>query len=150
MLKRTAYIAGGCLGLFLVYFFQDYLNFHSLFTSGQIERLNYHLSFTEVNTWEFAINKAGRYLLNDVFSIAIIYGVFDKKKYARFAFYLMLFGLFVLLPIYLVLYLSQPEGFSSMLSHLHRVVMNPVLMMLLIPAFYYQERLSVAQDRSEE
>ncbi|MDZ7846825.1 MAG: hypothetical protein U5L96_08670 [Owenweeksia sp.] len=52
----------------------------------------------------------------------------------------MFFGLFVLLPIYLYLYLQQPAGFSSMLSHLHRVVMNPVLMMLLIPAFAAQRR----------
>lgn len=140
-LKRSLYLILGATGLFFVYFFQDYLNFYSLLTEGTLRQLNYQLSFTEVNTFGFVLNKAGRYLLNDLFSIAIIFGIFGKRKYVRFAFYLMTFGLLVLLPVYLVLYLSQPEGFSSMLSHLHRVVMNPLLMMLLIPAFYYQERL---------
>lgn len=141
MLSRMSYIVLGCAGLFLVYFFQDYLDFYSvLFQFEAPEKLNYHMSFTQVKPLAFIVNKAGRYLCNDLFSIAIIYGIFHERKYARFAVYVMLFGLFVLLPIYLSLYLLRPEGFSSMLSHLHRVVMNPVLMMLLIPAFAAQRR----------
>lgn len=139
MIKRAAYIAAGCLGLFLVYFFQDYLDFYSvLFQFEAPHKLDYTMAFTDVERFPFIINKAFRYLCNDLFSIAIIYGIFHERKYARFAVYVMLFGLFVLLPIYLVLYFYQPPGFSSMLSHLHRVVMNPVLMMLLIPAFAAQ------------
>lgn len=138
---RIFYIALGALGLFFVYFFQEYLDFHSvLFEFSLPERLNYGVSYIETDTFPFVVNKAGRYLLNDLFSISLIYGIFGERKYARFAFLVMVFGLLVLLPIYLVLYLSQPPGFTSMISHLHRVVMNPVLMMLLIPAFYFQRR----------
>lgn len=127
--------------MFLVYFFQDYLDFYSVLVEFKAPgKLDYSVSFTEVEPVAFTLNKAGRYLLNDLFSIAIIYGIFGERKYARFAVYVMFFGLFVLVPIYLYLYLQQPAGFSSMLSHLHRIVMNPVLMMLLIPAFAAQRQ----------
>jgi exosortase F-associated protein len=88
---------------------------------------------------EFASNKFFRYLLNDLFTIVIIHGYFLKKRYTRFAFVLMVFGLVVLLPIYLYLYFSEIPGISSMVSHLHRIVLNPVIMMLLIPSLFYQE-----------
>ncbi len=139
--KRILFIAIGAVGLFLVYFFQEYLDFYNvLFHFSAPQQLNYSASYMEVEPVQLIINKAGRYICNDLFSIALIYGIFGEKKYARFALWVMLFGLFILLPIYLYVYLAQPEGFTSMLSHLHRVVMNPVLMMLLIPAFVAQKR----------
>ncbi len=140
--RRIFFILLGAAGLFWVYLFQDYLDFYSVFFQWEMPKfLDYNTSnFKNIETFSFIVNKAGRYLLNDLFSISIIYGIFYEKKYARFAFLVMIFGLLVLLPIYIFIYLKQPEGFSSMLSHLHRVVMNPVLMMLLIPAFFYQKR----------
>lgn len=141
-LSRFLYLALGAIGLFLVYFFQHYLDFHSvLFQFQPPKELNYTSDFVERDNFPFVINKVGRYLLNDLFTIAIIYGLFYEKKYLRFAFAVLLFGLIFLLPIYLFLYLSQPEGFSSLIGHLHRLVLNPVLMMLLIPAFFYQKKL---------
>lgn len=139
--RRIAFIIVGVIGLGLVYLFQNYLDFYSIiFEFRAPGRIDY-LHETEVQAFPFIVNKAIRYLLNDLFSIAIIYGLFYERKYARFAVYVMFFGLLVLLPIYLYIFLQQPEGFSSMLSHLHRVVMNPVLMMLLIPAFFYQKNV---------
>lgn len=144
--RRVAYIVVGSLGLFLVYFLQEYLNFYAVFFEFKSpERLGYGVAFMDIETLPFIVNKAGRYILNDLFSISMIYGIFAEKKYARFAFAVMMFGLFVLLPIYLYLYLAQPAGLSSMISHLHRVVMNPVLMMLLIPAFYFQQKGSTGR-----
>lgn len=138
---RLFYLALGMLGLFCIYLFQDFLDFHSVLFQGRPpQRLEYATSYADTEAFPFVVNKVGRYLCNDLFSIAIIYGIFGEKKYARFAMYVMFFGLLVLLPIYLWLYLAQPAGFSSMISHLHRVVMNPVLMMLLIPAFFFQRK----------
>lgn len=140
-IKRWLFIALGMFGLFVVYLFQDYLDFHSILFKARLpQKLDYATSYTDTETFPFVVNKVGRYLFNDLFSISIIYGIFGEKKYARFAMYVMFFGLLVLLPIYLWLYLAQPAGLSSMISHLHRVVMNPVLMMLLIPAFFFQRK----------
>lgn len=141
--RRWLYLIVGFLGLFLIYLFQDYLDFYAiLFEFKAPENLGYASEFKDVEVFPFVVNKTIRYLLNDLFAIAIIYAIFEERKYVRFSFYVLLFGLLVLLPTYIVIYLLQPEGFSSMLGHLHRVVMNPVLMMLLIPAFFYQRRMA--------
>ena len=81
-----------------------------------------------------------RYLLNDLFAISIIHGLFRDKSITRFSFLVMGFGLVVLLPLYFFLYLSDVPGYNSMISHLHCLVLNPVLMMLLIPALWHQQR----------
>lgn len=147
--KRLVLLTLGALGLFLVYFFQHYLDFYHLLQFKAPEELNYSSDYIVVDPWIFGINKIVRYLLNDLFAMAIIAGLFPDKRYVRFAVLVLMVGLFLLVPLYLWLYLSQPEGFSSLVGHLHRLVMNPVLMMLLIPAFFYQKKL-LAQARSSE
>ncbi len=141
--KRWIYIVLGMLGLFWAYLFQSYLDFYSVFFKFETpQKLNYVVSdIQKVEPLPFVVNKVFRYLLNDFCAIAIIYGLFNEKKYVRFSFYVLIFGLLVLLPAYISIYFIKPEGFSSMLTHLHRLVMNPVLMMLLIPAFYYQRNI---------
>lgn len=136
---RFLLVSCGFMGLLCVYVFQHYLNLFG-FLTGNFTHIDYNSTYVNLDFWPFLVNKAFRYLLNDSFTILIIYGLFFERKYLKFSFYVMLFGLLVLLPLYVFLYLNQPEGFSSMIGHLHRVVMNPVLMMLLIPAFYFQQK----------
>lgn len=138
-LIRSVWIAIGTGGLVGVYLFQDYLSFYQVLFLGELpQALNYTHALQPVEPLPFIVNKLGRYLLNDLLSIALIYGLFYNTAYLRFAFWVLLFGLIILLPLYLAIYIHQPQGYSSMISHLHRLVLNPVLMMLLIPAFYLQ------------
>ena len=139
--KRIALLLTGALGLFLVYFFQHYLDFYHLIQFKAPEDLAYSSNYIDVDPWVFSVNKVFRYILNDLFAMALIGALFPEKRYLRFALMVLMVGLFVLVPLYIVLFLSQPEGLSSLIGHLHRLVMNPVLMMLLIPAFFYQKRL---------
>ncbi len=146
--KRIFLLLLGASGLFTVYFFQHYLDFYNLFQLKAPRDLSYSSNYIEVDWWEFTVNKVLRYLLNDLFAMAILSAMFPQKAYVRFAFYVLMFGLFLLVPIYILLYLSQPEGLSSLIGHLHRLVMNPVLMMLLIPAFFYQKQLVQEGNRA--
>ncbi len=144
-LRRVLFIVGGALGLASIYLFQLRMDFYSVLFEFRLPQLVDYTAMEDIPTIPFIVNKVLRYLLNDLFSIAIIYGLFYERKYARFAMYVMFFGLFVLVPIYIILFLNQPAGFSSMLTHLHRIVMNPVLMMLLIPAFFVQRKQAEAK-----
>jgi exosortase F-associated protein len=138
--KRLGWVVFGASGLLFTYVFQNYLDFYTVvFQLSAPEPLNYTPDYIPTNTLSFTVNKIGRYLCNDLFAMALIYGLFYERKYLNFAFLVILFGLLVLLPTYLVIFIYQPAGFTSMLSHLHRIVFNPVLMMLLIPAFYFQQ-----------
>lgn len=89
----------------------------------------------------FAINKYVRYLINDGLTIGLIWGLFLSRKYLRFTVWVLLFGLVVLVPTYLLLRMYAGAGLSNYLMYLHRITFNPVIMMLLIPAFYYQRAL---------
>lgn len=137
-MQNKLFVAIGILGLFLVYVFQRVL-FYDPF-----QDLIYHpdyVSTITINNSKYVFGKIIRYILNDGFALMVIWGLFNNKNYLRFAVIIFMIGLLILLPVYLVLVLKYYETMHSFLNHFHRLVLNPVLMMLLIPAFYYQKRV---------
>lgn len=89
----------------------------------------------------FAVNRAIRLTLNDVGCFLIILAIFRRKEYLKLAFYVFLIELFIILPAYLALKLTlegDSEISSPLLSHIHRLIVNPMLMILLIAGFIYQ------------
>ena len=95
----------------------------------------------DLRGWIIILNKVVRYLINDLAAIVLLWVLFQRRDYLQLAVVVFLFGLFVLLPLYFVGYFYFRESFGVTLSYLHRLVMNPTLMMLLIPLFYYQRNL---------
>jgi exosortase F-associated protein len=88
--------------------------------------------------WQFIINRSIRFIINDALAILLIYTLFYDRKYVVFAVWVQLAGMvFVLIP-YFVLKFNYPGYNGPLLSFLHRLVLNPTLLLLLIPAFYYQ------------
>ena len=120
-------IAVAIAGVILTYLFQDF-SFLSTW------------SITE-NT-RFVLRKVLRVFLNDLFMLLFIAAWFKEWRYTRFAITIQLIDGLVLLPFYLVLKLLL-EGSSEislpLLSQLHRLIVNPTLMILLIPAVYFQK-----------
>ena len=116
-----------------------------------LQRLNYcAFIFSAINfelpseNFQFIFNRTLRYLVNDLSVILLIYTLFQNRALTQVAFALQLFGLFIILPIYFYFKLSLegPSEISSpLLSFIHRIVVNPILMLLLIPAFYYQQKI---------
>ena len=92
----------------------------------------------EDNFWRFIFNRSLRFVLNDALAILLIYALFYERKYAWFAFMVQLFGLFFILIPYFILKFNLPGYNGPLISFLHRLVLNPTLILLLIPAFYYQ------------
>lgn len=89
----------------------------------------------------FAARKIFRVLLNDSLMLLFIHALFLDRSVTRLAWYVQLIDTLILLPIYLFVKLYyEGDGEISMplLSQLHRLIVNPTLMVLLIPAVYYQ------------
>lgn len=84
-------------------------------------------------------------MFNDVFTLCVIFSLFFERKYMLFAIYVQLFGLLVLLPTYLGIKFYWGDTYRNLDANLHRVVMNPVLLMLLIPAFFIQKQSKSSQ-----
>jgi len=95
----------------------------------------------EQNIWKFIMNRSIRFVVNDVLAILLIYALFAERKYVLFAIWVQVFGMvFVLIP-YFILKFNYPGYNGPLISFLHRLVLNPTLILLLIPAFYYQRKM---------
>ncbi len=92
----------------------------------------------------FSVNRTIRLILNDIACVLIIFALFSEKKYVKIAFLVFLVELLVVLPAYLLIKLSlegDSEISSPLLSQIHRLIVNPMLMILLIVAFFYQRHV---------
>ena len=127
-MMRTRILVGSLcvIGLLLVFLFQR------IDLAGA-------LSLAERPIDRFLINRAIRFLLNDALAVGLIYALFAERKYVIFSLYVQIAGVFVFLIPYFVLKLYFPGYNGPLISFLHRLILNPTLLMLLIPAFYYQK-----------
>jgi exosortase F-associated protein len=114
------------LGLIMVFVFQR-IDFSGVF------------GFTFDALGKFMFNRTLRFLLNDLLAIALIFAIFQERKYVVFAFWVQLAGVILILIPYFIFKVHYPAYNGPLLSHLHRLIMNPTLLLLLIPAFYYQK-----------
>lgn len=90
----------------------------------------------------FIANRTVRMLLNDIACFLLIYAIFQERKYLKVAFWVFLAELMIILPAYLMLKLrleGDSEISSPLLSQIHRLIVNPTLMMVLIAGFLYQK-----------
>lgn len=131
---RAGMLIAGVALLFAVYFFQR-AGVSSL--SGDFHP----------NTI-FVISRSARLILNDFACFLIIFALFKEPKYLRIAFWVFLLELVVILPVYLVIKLAlegDSEISSPLLSQVHRLIVNPMLMILLIAGFFYQRIINKRQ-----
>ncbi|HTE30245.1 MAG TPA: exosortase F system-associated protein [Chryseolinea sp.] len=89
----------------------------------------------------FLVNRMIRFLINDALAVALIYALFVERKYVVFALYVQLVGVFLFLIPYFILKVYYPGYNGPLISFLHRLILNPTLLMLLIPALYYQKHM---------
>ncbi len=94
---------------------------------------------TSIN--RFIVNRTIRFLLNDLFAIGLIYALFVEKKYVVFSLWVQLAGVVLFLIPYFILKINFPSYNGPLINYLHRLILNPTLLLLLIPAFYYQRVL---------
>ncbi|MBK6264444.1 exosortase F system-associated protein [Marivirga sp. S37H4] len=85
----------------------------------------------------FIFNRTIRFLLNDNLMLLMIFAIFYDKKYVKFGFAVELFGFFFLLIPYFLLRFEFNIN-HTYISFIHRLIINPTLMLLLIPAIYIQ------------
>jgi exosortase F-associated protein len=92
----------------------------------------------------FVVQRVVRLILNDAACLLLIHAVFQNRNFNVLAGALFLVELFFLLPLYLAvkLWTEGPTEISSpLLSQVHRLVVNPLLMLVLMSGFGYQQWL---------
>lgn len=83
-----------------------------------------------------------RYGLNMLLSLGLIYVFFKDKMMIKFSFFLYLIAFVILLVLFfLVIYFYGSEN-NFLLFYIRRFLIQPIFVLLFIPAFYFQRQHS--------
>ncbi|MFC5682670.1 exosortase F system-associated membrane protein [Flavobacterium sp. MAHUQ-51] len=101
-----------------------------------------NLPLPEFDTFKLILNLLFRYSLNTGISLGLIYVIFKDSMMIRFS--VLLYSIaFVLLLItmFLVIHIYGSEN-NLLLFYVRRFLIQPIFVLLFIPAFYFQKRNS--------
>lgn len=99
-----------------------------------------HLKYPNYNEALIFVNWMFRYFLNSVLSVAIIYVIFQEVQMVKFSAFLLSLFLIVLLLVMFILLHYFDEDQKMILFYVRRFLIQPLFLILFIPAFYYQRK----------
>lgn len=110
----------------LLYFFkQDYLN----------------QKVPDVEFGKLLLHTSYRYLLNTAISLLILWAAFRDRDVIKFSVVLYAFAFLILLPwMGWLVANATPESNYNILFYVRRFLIQPLFVLLLLPAFYYHKK----------
>jgi exosortase F-associated protein len=97
-----------------------------------------NLPFPQVAVFKLFCGLFFRYFLNTILSLILIYALFRDKEILKFTTFLYVFFLGLLLVLFFVILNYFPNG-NWLLFYVRRFIIQPIFVLLFIPAFYYQQ-----------
>ncbi len=91
----------------------------------------------EYNSFKLYLNLSFRYFLNSIISLGIIYVLFQSKPILKLSLWLYLL-FFVILIVLLFVEINFFKDYL-LLFYTRRFLIQPLFLILFIPAFYYQK-----------
>ncbi|WP_281230904.1 exosortase F system-associated membrane protein [Flavobacterium gelatinilyticum] len=91
----------------------------------------------EINSFKLFLNLLFRYALNTILSLILLYGLFRDMGIFNFSAFLYGFFLIVLFGMFFTIVKYFPDN-SWLLFYVRRFIIQPIFVILFIPAFYYQ------------
>lgn len=96
-------------------------------------------SFPSVNEPKLYIHVFFRYMINLLLTVLIIKLIFWKQAYIKFTIIVGIILFIITLPLY-AYQLHQEFNFGQMIFfYTRRFLIQPMLLIILVPCFYYQE-----------
>ncbi len=100
------------------------------------------IPFTDqVKYLPFIMNRLSRLIINDSLCLLLFIAIFNRKAELKLASWVFVIELMLVLPFYLTLKLlleGDAEISTPLLSFIHRLIVNPLLMMILLSGLLYQ------------
>jgi exosortase F-associated protein len=110
---------------FLAYFKSEYAN----------------LPFPQINVVKLFFGVGFRFYLNSVISLFLLYVIFEDGKMVKFSILLyMILGSVLMISFFFVLNFFGEES-KMTLFYIRRFLIQPIFILLFIPAFYYQKQI---------
>ena len=126
------------LGLILVRKFETQLFYDPLLDFFHKDFLN--LEFPDFDVPKHLISVVFRYLINSLLSLAIIYFIFQKRKFMLLSAVIFAAFLIILIPIYYYFIQTEFQGLFTAGFYVRRLLIQPMLLLILIPGIWYYQR----------
>jgi len=99
-----------------------------------------HLPFPKINIIKLFFSLGIRFYLNSVVSLFLLYVLFSDKQLVKFSALLyMILGSILMISFIFVLTFFAEES-KMTLFYIRRFLIQPIFILLFIPAFYYQKK----------
>lgn len=123
--------------IILVRFFEGELFYDPLFSYFKSDYSN--LPIPEMNSIKFIGNIVLRFFINTCISLAIIWVIFNDKEIIKLSsiIYIAFFIILFCTLIYLLFFSETKNVFA--IFYVRRFLIHPILLLVLIPAFYFQK-----------
>ena len=131
-------LIGLCLlGLICVRYFEDVLFYDPYLKFFQNDYL--YIDSPRRETAKLVAFTTLRYVINTLLSLAIIYLTFLRKSMVKFsiAFYTLAYLVLIGLFLYFVIHPRQEDYY--LFFNIRRFLIQPLILILLLPAFYYHK-----------
>lgn len=124
--------------LVLVRAYEDNLFYDPLLNYFKSDYYNFPLP--EINNYKLFTGLFFRYFLNTLFSLAIIYVLFKDIQAVKFAsiMYLIFFVILVVVFFFALSFFGEEN--KMVLFYIRRFLIQPIFLLLFLPAFYYQKQ----------
>lgn len=100
-----------------------------------------HTKLPQFNVFKLFFSLGMRFYLNTVISLFLLYVIFKDTKIVKFSILLyMILGSILLISFLFVLNFFGEEN-KMALFYLRRFLIQPIFILLFIPAFYYQKQV---------
>ncbi|WP_395054472.1 exosortase F system-associated protein [Flavobacterium sp.] len=119
--------------------FEDALFYDPLLVYYKSEYAN--LPLPKINQIKLFLSLGFRFYLNSILSLALLYVLFKDFKIVKFATFLYIILGSILLISFVFVYHFFGEENKMTLFYIRRFIIQPLFLMLFIPAFYYQKKM---------
>lgn len=124
--------------LALVRFFENQLFYDPLIEFYEAEYLQHTIPYFE--TGKMFFNVLLRYSLNSIISLGILYVTFFDKNILEFSVYLYAIFFVICFTAFVFLVFEIESEHFLALFYVRRFLIHPILVLILMPAFYYYRR----------
>jgi len=134
---RYIFISTLILMLVLIRQFEDVLFYDPYLIFFQNDYL--YIDSPRQETFKLVCFTTLRYVLNSLISLGILYLVFLDKSIVKFSTLVYAFAYAMLMIVFLYFVINPKQEHYYLFFNIRRFLIQPILLLLLLPAFYYQK-----------
>jgi exosortase F-associated protein len=96
----------------------------------------------EIEGWKYSFSLFARFMLNTLITLGLVQSIFSKPDLVKLTFVLLGLVFVILAPILIWLVFNADFDQYRYLFYIRRILIHPILTLILIPAFLYNDRVS--------